>query len=246
MSNIIIIIMAGGTGKRMNSDIPKVLHKVGQYPMLYKIIMQARAIQPLKILVVVGQYFEIIKKTLASYTNLNDIKFVIQNQALGTGHAVKCCMEHLNQYPQTKTLILSGDVPLITSETLLNMISNFNLASIMVSNFQNPYGYGRIIEKNGIFNKITEQKDCSEEEKLIQKINCGVYAFNTQLLSQYISLINNNNCQNEYYLTDIIEIIKNNEKINIELFEIPFNKQIEIMGVNTPQQLMEINEKSNE
>src|SRR5437879_3050614 len=98
MKGEIVIIMAGGLGKRMNSNLPKVLHKIGSYPMLYHIINAARKLCPLKILVVVGQYFQTIKTTLESYTNLSDITFVIQDQSLGTGHAIQCCMKELETY----------------------------------------------------------------------------------------------------------------------------------------------------
>ena len=137
-------------------------------------------------------------------------------------------------------LILSGDVPLIKTDTLKEMINELNYARIMTTKLQDPHGYGRIIEDNNIFYKIIEEKDCLPNEKLVEKVNCGIYAFNTELLCKYIMKINNNNAQKEYYLTDIIQLIKSNEDIIVDTFDIAKEIQYQIMGVNTPQQLMEL------
>lgn len=238
----IIIIMAGGLGKRMNSDIPKVLHKIDGLPMLYKIIEQARKINPYKILVIVGKYREIIESTLKEYTTLEDIKFIYQEVALGTGHAIMCCREYLLKYIEKDItiLILSGDVPLIQSDTMLNMLK-CDKVKILTTILDNPKGYGRIYEKNGVFERIIEDKDCNDEEKCIKKINCGIYSFDNKILCRYLPYIGNKNSQNEYYLTDIIEIIKKNENIMIDMYDIPKNRQIEILGVNTREQLNELN-----
>lgn len=243
----IIIIMAGGLGKRMNSDLPKVLHKVGNLPMLYRIIVEARKIIPSKILIVVGKYRQIIELTLKEYTNLNDIVFINQSEPLGTGHAIMCCRDYLltnNLIDNYKILILSGDVPLIQSSTILNML-NCNNVKIMVVELDNPTGYGRILEIDNQFQKIVEEKDCLKEQVLITKINCGIYAFDSNLLCKYLPFIKNENVQKEYYLTDIVEIIKNNEAINIDMYLIPREQQIEIIGVNTKEQLDNLNARYN-
>jgi bifunctional N-acetylglucosamine-1-phosphate-uridyltransferase/glucosamine-1-phosphate-acetyltransferase GlmU-like protein len=116
-------------------------------------------------------------------------------------------------------------------------MDNFHKVKIVTTIMNNPDGYGRIIETNGVFDKIVEEKDCSLEEKLVKKVNCGVYAFETEVLCKYLPLLQNNNAQNEYYLTDVIELIKNGEQINIDLHDMSEDKQIQIMGVNTIEQL---------
>lgn len=239
MENI-VIIMAGGLGKRMQSSLPKVLHKILDKPMLVHVIEQAKQLKPIKILVVVGKYMPIIEKTLETYNVLHNVEFVIQHEALGTGHAIQCCREHLNC--NANILILSGDVPLIKSNTLLEMIHDLEYARVMTTILDQPNGYGRIIEVNGVFEKIVEEKDCNEEERLCKKTNAGIYAFHSDMLYKYLPYLTNNNAQNEYYLTDIVEIIKHNEHVDIELFNIPIERQIELTGINTKKQLDDLNE----
>lgn len=237
----IVIIMAGGLGKRMNSDLPKVLHKIDKLPMLFRVIVQARAIKPYKILVVVGKYRSIIEATLMEYTNLNDIEFIDQSEPLGTGHAILSCRPYLQQYTGTgmKVLVLSGDVPLMQSNTMIEMLK-CNEIKIMITSLDNPKGYGRIYESENQFQRIIEEKDCTDDQRLITTVNCGIYSFDIDILCKYLPYITNNNAQKEYYLTDIIEIIKNSENIIIGVYNIPINKQLEIIGVNTKEQLEEL------
>lgn len=238
--NLIVIIMAGGLGKRMNSDLPKVLHCIKGKPMLVRVVEQSLLLNPTKIMIVVGKYKEIIKTTLSNYMDINKIEFVLQPEPLGTGHAIQCCIEQLDAVHST-TLILSGDVPLLQHSTLTHFLHNDSNAIIMTTLLDNPTGYGRIIEDNNVFTKIVEEKDCLQQEKLVKKVNCGIYAFDTTLLCKYIVQIDNNNAQKEYYLTDIIELIKSNERnINVDTFDISKEMQYQIMGVNTPEQLIEL------
>jgi bifunctional UDP-N-acetylglucosamine pyrophosphorylase/glucosamine-1-phosphate N-acetyltransferase len=199
-------------------------------------------LNPNKIIIVVGKYRAIIDKTIREYIDLNNlpILFVDQPEALGTGHAIQCCINELKTNLNEKTLILSGDVPLLKFDTMYELIQNTNKVKIMTTELEDSTGYGRIIELESEFVKIKEEKDCLPEEKLIKKINCGIYSFNTEILCKYLPYLNNNNSQKEYYLTDIIEIIKNNEKIKVDMFNIPKNKHHEIMGINTKEQLLEL------
>lgn len=237
--NNTVIILAGGSGKRMNSDIPKVLHNINNEPMIVTLLKEVSKINSCKILVVVGEFKELIEKELKKY-NFN-ITFVLQNKPLGTGDAVKCCKEHLED--NSNVLILSGDTPIITLSTMNNFLKSNSLVKLGITNLQNPYGYGRIIEKNNLFHKITEEKDCSDVEKQIKKVNCGIYMIHSYLIKKYIFQIECNNNQNEYYLTDLIEIIKNKENLNIE-YHI-FKNNYETMGVNTQEQLKELQNKLN-
>ena len=237
-----VVIMAGGLGKRMNSDLPKVLHKVLNKPMIVRVIEESIMLNPLKIIIVVGKYRDIIETTINEYvdTDKTQLLFVDQPYAQGTGHAIQCCAEELNKDNCLTTLILSGDVPLLKSETMVKMLENINKVKIMTAEFDNSSGYGRIAELDAKFVKIVEEKDCSIDEKQIKKINCGIYAFDTETLCKYLPYLSNNKAQKEYYLTDIIEIIKTRETIEIDMFNIRKDKHHEIMGINTSDQLLEL------
>ena len=250
MENV-IIIMAGGLGKRMNSDLPKVLHKINNKPMLVHVIEQAIVLQPCKIFIVVGKYKIIIEETIQQYINMDkaNIQFILQPEPLGTGHAIQCCRDELLKMPDKNVLILSGDVPLLKSDTINDIFSGFNHVKIVTTIMENPYGYGRIIETSGehkshadgqAFEKIVEEKDASEEEKRVNKVNCGIYIIRSNLLCKYLPLLENNNKQKEYYLTDIIELIQRGENVSIDLYTIPQDRKYEIIGVNTIEQLHEL------
>lgn len=245
MSNNGVIIMAGGLGKRMRSTVPKVLHLFHNIPMLIRIIREAKKINPSKILIVVGKYKDIIEKTIIEWeNNMKGITFVIQEPANGTGHAIQCCVPDIKKYNLSQVLILNGDNPLIKSETMIKMINQLNdknKCCIMTTYLDRPYGNGRIIldKNNNIFNKIVEEKDCNDEEKKIKLVNSGLYSFNSYVLVDNIMKLNNNNAQNEYYLTDVMEIIKNNTKTNINYIIHPKDKQYELIGVNTKEHLEE-------
>lgn len=232
--------MAGGLGKRMESKIPKVLHMVNDKPMIVHIIEKAIRVSPEKIFVVGGKFLPIIEYAIYIYKLTNYVTFVKQEQPLGTGHAIQCCKPFLEKYPNTNTLILSGDVPLIEINTLKILLNVNKCVKVLTTELENPFGYGRIIENNDVFEKILEEKDCNNEEKNIKKINSGIYCFKTPILCKYIMDIKNENQQKEYYLTDIIEIIKNNENTHIEQYVLPDYMSNQILGVNTKEQLLEI------
>jgi len=253
MSNLVITIMAAGEGKRMNSDIPKILHKFNSIPMLIRIIIESHKLVPNKIIVITGKYDQLIKDTINEYFSednqdiLHNIIYVKQEIPNGTGDAIKSTLEYYNNYDNV--LILNGDMPLISSFLLKKFISNENKdplysfdidknAKLLVAQLDNPYGYGRILYNNyGEFIGIKEEKDCLEEEKKINIINVGIYYFNGEILKKYIPIINNNNAQKEYYLTDIIKIIRQFSDINIETYQIEEEIKYQIMGVNTQEEL---------
>lgn len=243
MSDLSVIILAGGLGKRMCSPLPKVLHKLLGKPMLVHVLENAITLSPKMIYIVVGKYESIIRETLSLYMNINQIIFVNQPEALGTGHAIQCVRPHLIEQPENDhILILSGDVPLLKWETMKQVIElSSEPVTIMTSTAENPTGYGRIItDSNGRFIKIVEEKDCSEEERRIDVVNAGVYAFQTGLLCEYLPRISNNNSQNEYYLTDLFEIIRTHTNINVGMYHLPIEQSIELTGVNTKEQLEEL------
>ncbi len=247
---MIVFILAGGLGKRMESDLPKVCHKVLSpynkefYPMIVHVILTALTLNPKQIYIVVGQYKQLIEKIISEYLTPEQfglISWVIQEEALGTGHAILCGLEELKAHPNTKTLILSGDVPLISKSTLEGLI-NLGMNKLLVTELENPTGCGRIIlDQHNHIQRITEQKDCTEEEKEIKLVNCGIYQINSDDLVNLLPQITNENKSHEYYLTDIVGLmIKNN--IRTEYYLLSKDLQYEIKNVNTKRDLDELNE----
>lgn len=227
------IILAAGEGKRMKSSIPKVLHKVCGREMVNIVIDAIKKSKIENIDVVIGKGAEKVKDA----TLKQEVSYSLQQKQLGTGHAVMCAKEFLSGKKGT-VAIFTGDAPLITCDTiseLFNFHENGNYkATVVTSIVDNPDGYGRIIrEENDQVCKIVEHKDCNEEELKVKEINSGMYCFDIESLVSSIDKLNNNNAQGEYYLTDVIEILKSNgEKIGG--FSIPFE---ETMGVNSRIQL---------
>ena len=263
MSNLVVTIMAAGEGKRMNSDIPKILHKFNSIPMLIRIIIESNKLYPKKIIVITGKYDKLIKNTINEYFSednhdiLDNIIFVQQHNPNGTGDAIKSTLEHYSN--NDNVLILNGDMPLVSYALLKKFISSENkdslysydigkreIAKLLVAKLDNPYGYGRILYNNyGEFIGIKEEKDCSIQEKKITITNVGIYYFNANILKKYIPLINNNNSQKEYYLTDIIKIMKQYSDINIETYQVEEELKYQIMGVNTQEELKNLEEEYN-
>nr|UZT29173.1 dTDP-D-glucose 4,6-dehydratase/N-acetylglucosamine-1-phosphate urydiltransferase fusion protein [Nucleocytoviricota sp.] len=247
-SNNIILIMAGGLGKRMNSELPKVLHKVNNKPMIIYILENALKINPYKILIIVGKYKQIIEETISLYIDDNitkNIQYILQQEPKGTGHAIICAKKVFKENRKKNVLILSGDTPLVDEKLMYEMLDNLLNFKICTTCIEKPHGYGRIInyydnETNKKYTKIVEQKDCNENEINTNIINCGIYSFRIDLLITYLHMLTNNNNQNEYYLTDLIEIITTREDFNVEILKISTDQNYKVLGVNTIQQLKEI------
>lgn len=239
--------MAGGLGKRMESDLPKVLHHVISptdinisYPMIVYIIKTSIELGVKKIFIIVGKYKNIIKSTIEEYLINDLIEYVEQEPALGTGHAIKCALPTISNYINDKVLILSGDVPLISTSTLFGLDGDIN--KLLITELTNPFGCGRILfDENGHMNGIREEKDCDENEKKIKFINCGIYQIRVIDLINLIPQIDNKNKSNEYYLTDIIGLMISNS-IQIETFILKNESQYEIKNVNTKKDLEELND----
>ena len=247
MNNIVITIMAAGEGKRMNSSLPKVLHHFNKIPMLVRIIKESLLISN-KIIIITGKYDELIKKTINEYITdkleLDKLLYIQQKNPCGTGDAIKSTL-HLYKKNEN-VIILNGDMPLINNNLLIKFIQNSINNSIMVCNLENPSGYGRIIydnnnNNNNKFIKIQEEKDCTEEQKNINIVNCGLYKFEAELLLKYIPEIENNNNQKEYYLTDILEILIN-KHYNIGTYLLDKSENKFIMGVNNQEELKKLEE----
>lgn len=245
MNDLYITVLAGGIGKRMKSQLPKVLHQVNNIPMIVRILYEVKQLNPVKIIIVVGQYKDIIKNTIDKY--ITDINFVysIQNEPLGTGNAVLSTLNNLDNNFSTN-LILNGDTPMLKYNTLKNIYNNFikNKYDLQITAIQatDPIGCGRIILDNtNKFTKIIEEKDCNDEEKKINLINCGIYISKINLLKKLIPEIKNNNFQKEYYLTDLVELCIHN-KNKIGLFIMNADQENEIININTKEQLDKLNQ----
>lgn len=235
MVELVVIILAAGEGKRMCSDIPKVLHLFGEKPMLVKVIEAVKGINPDKIIIVTGRHKYRIINEIDKYMDSFDISFVEQSIPNGTGNAILCCEK--NYSINDNVLILNGDMPLITAK-LLNNICNYNNNDeqdglVLTTIMDNPIGYGRIIYNNNMFEAIIEEKDCTEKQRLIKEVNAGIYLFKGGVLLDCIPRITNENKQHEYYLTDIIKL---SGKYLIKTFLTQDNQ--EVMGVNTPTELI--------
>ena len=212
MSNY-AIILAAGKGTRMKSDLPKVLHKVSGITMLEHVFRAVSAIEPAKNVTVIGHKAELVREVLDGKS-----AFTLQTEQLGTGHAVMMAEDELAGL-EGQTLVIAGDTPLITGESLKNLIdfhvNHKNVATILTATADNPFGYGRIIRnENGEVTKIVEQKDANEFEQQVREINTGTYVFDNKRLFEALKNINTNNAQGEYYLTDVISIFRENgEKV---------------------------------
>lgn len=242
MEKLTVTIMAAGEGKRMNSNIPKVLHNFHGVPMLIRIVLEVIKINPTKIIIITGKYDTLIKTTIKEYcvNNLSHfydkLIFIQQDVPNGTGGAIKCTLDLYSN--NENVLILNGDMPLLSASLIEKFLAKKSNAKLLVSQLDNPYGYGRILyDENNNFIGIREEKDCNEYEKRINIVNVGIYLFNSQLLKTYIPMIDNNNVQQEYYLTDIVKIIKNNLSLDIDTYMIEEEYRYQIYGVNTKEEL---------
>jgi len=229
------IVLAAGAGTRMKSKLPKVLHKVTGISMLEHVIDVTEEIQCDKKVVVIGHGADLVKEA----TKHREIEFVLQEEQLGTGHAV---MQAERLIPDSGNVIaLYGDTPLIRGESIKRFIQihkeNDYSASILTTEIENPTGYGRIIrDENGKVIKIVEEKDANEIQKKVKEINSGIYCFKAGELKRSLRKLNNNNSQGEYYLTDVIEILRREGK---EIGTYKLKDYTEIMGVNSRIQLAE-------
>ena len=233
-----IVILAAGKGKRMNADIPKVLHKLNNISLIDRVIQTSRRLNCSKIIIVIGYEKEKIKENLKKHP---DIEYAIQTDQKGTAHAVKMCFDNLKTF-SGDVIILSGDVPLISVKTLTKLSeikkTSNSKASILTAESDKPYGYGRIIRNNdGSLKKIKEHKDCMKKELLINEINAGIYIINNDFLFRYIPKISNQNAQSEYYLPDLINLMIT-DKHSVAIYKT--NNTIEISGVNNQTQLSEL------
>lgn len=244
MKKLATVILAAGKGKRMrNPDKSKVMFPLKGKPMIQHVVELALKILSEKIILIVGHQkqsvMDFIKETFKD--DMDKISFASQDEQLGTGHAVMQTKSELENF-DGDTLILSGDVPLLRYETVEKFLifhneNNFS-ASLLSANFENPFGYGRIVrDENGNFVDIVEERDADDEVKKIAEINSGIYIVDNKNLFEALKTLKTDNAQGEYYLTDIFNYFKDN---NMKIGAVPTENNIEITGVNTVEQLEEM------
>ncbi|HOK42480.1 MAG TPA: bifunctional UDP-N-acetylglucosamine diphosphorylase/glucosamine-1-phosphate N-acetyltransferase GlmU [Thermoclostridium caenicola] len=234
MRDLVTVILAAGAGTRMKSHTAKVLHKICGQPMLAYVMDAARKAGSGEIIAVLGHQAEQVKEAV------KDVAFVLQEQQLGTGHAVMQARPLLEGKSGT-VLVLYGDTPLITGDTLKQAyevhLESKNRVTVITARVQDPTGYGRIVrDGDGRIRAIVEHKDATEEQRAIQEINSGMYFFEIPALLKALDRLNNANSQGEYYLTDTIEIIlSDNGSAGAYLI----GDSTEILGINDRIQLAE-------
>lgn len=226
------IILAAGKGTRMKSDIPKVMHKLLDQPMLSYIIDALKTAQVDRIILVVGYQAQTI---MDAYP---EIEAVIQDPQLGTGHAVMCAKSKLAGQPG-QTIIINGDGPCIQAESL-NLLfeqGQHHALTLLSTKLDQPAHYGRIVrDEDGQFEQIVEAKDASEKQLAIQEINAGIYCFDNRLLFEYIDKLEPNNAQKEYYLTDMVGLLKQaGQSVSCLCLE----ESQSLSGINDPLELSE-------
>jgi bifunctional UDP-N-acetylglucosamine pyrophosphorylase/glucosamine-1-phosphate N-acetyltransferase len=232
MKNFSVIILAAGVGSRMKSSLPKVMHKLSGKPLVRWVIDAACALKPNNIVVVLGYKSKNVEECLLG----SNVKFVYQKEQLGSAHAVMQTEEVLKNY-SGNILVISGDVPLIKPQTLLSLIKNNeqtgSAVTVLSCKVENPFGYGRIIRKDGLLEKIIEEKDSNLVEKLVKEINSGIYCFDKNLW-QALLKVKQNNKKKEYYLTDTIAILKESGK---KVSSVTIKDEYEVKGINNRVEL---------
>jgi UDP-N-acetylglucosamine pyrophosphorylase len=220
----------------MKSDLPKVLHKINDRPMVHYVIDLAKELNAEKTILIIGHERELVKTACAGLP----VEFAVQEPQLGTGHAVQMTEKMLSDF-DGDILVLSGDVPLLTAQTMNALIQvhsqNDAAATLLTSDLDDPTGYGRVMrDADGSVYKIVEHKDANERERAVREINAGIYIFKAADLFRALKMVKNDNAQGEYYLPDVISIfISENKKV----FAVKTDSFDETRGINTIEQLKE-------
>ncbi len=224
-----IVVLAAGRGARMQSDLPKVLHPLAGTPLIGHVLKTATLLNPSKLHVVVGYGAEKVKTACADFP----VNWVFQKEQLGTGHAVLQVLPQIS--PASSVLVLYGDVPLISEETLRQLIDKAgNGSAVLTANIEDPAGYGRVIrDQAGCFSRIVEDKDATSGEREVDEINTGVLVASSDHLNTYLPSVTSDNEQGEYYLPDVLsQLVKDKQQI----FTVNASPR-EILGINDKVQL---------
>jgi bifunctional UDP-N-acetylglucosamine pyrophosphorylase/glucosamine-1-phosphate N-acetyltransferase len=234
MEDVAAIILAGGKGTRMKSSRAKVLHDIAGVPMIRYVVETALAVVDV-VVVVIGHEAKAVQKALEPYPRL---RFAVQEEQLGTGHAVVCAIPEVLSDIQD-VVVLCGDTPLMSPNTVRGLIDRHRAQqsdlTLIATTLTEPFGYGRIVsDARGNAIRIIEESDASESEKRIRIVNTGTYCINVAFLKKALSGLKNDNAQGEFYLTDVVEQAHRDGKPAV-LLEI--NDTIQVIGVNTREEL---------
>ncbi|MDY6787762.1 MAG: sugar phosphate nucleotidyltransferase [candidate division WOR-3 bacterium] len=233
--NLNILILAGGMGTRMKSSLPKVMHSICGRPMLYHIVETSGMLDPEKIILLIGNGSEMVRDYFEE-ENIS-VEYAYQHEQLGTGDALRCAVPSIDR--DSEVIILSGDVPLIRKDTLEQLYDRHcdggNAVTVLTMEPENPFGYGRIIKdrENNVID-IAEEKDADNKQRAIREVNTGIYCMKGSFIIDSIDEIDNNNAQNEYYITDLIRIASK-KKLTVDSLITHSNS--EVLGVNNRSQM---------
>jgi bifunctional UDP-N-acetylglucosamine pyrophosphorylase/glucosamine-1-phosphate N-acetyltransferase len=237
MKRTAAVILAAGEGKRMKSDLPKVLHPILDRPMVSFVIDSVKRVAPDKTILVIGYQAERVREACRGA----DVEFVLQEEQLGTGHAVLQCEEALSGFDGT-VMVLNGDVPCLRTETLRGFIDFHDgqgaVGTVLTAVLPDATGYGRIVRGAGDkLLRIVEHKDATEEELAIREINSGLFCFDKAALFEALQGTGRDNVQKEYYLTDAIELMRR-EGLKVAAWRV--DDEREVSGVNTLDELQAV------
>ena len=232
-----VVVLAAGKGTRMKSEVPKVLHRIAGLALIDHVLRTAAALNPTSTTLVVGHGADQVRAHLAPHAHL---QFVVQEPQLGTGHAVLQAAPVLRGQQGT-VLLLSGDVPLLTSRSLEGLLATHRaanaMATVLTAVLDRPYGYGRIVRSRGVMTRIVEERDASRPQREIKEINSGIYALAVAPLFDALERIGSDNAQGEYYLPDLIGIFRKRRKV-VTTYTIEHAS--EIRGINSRSELAEV------
>ncbi|MDG2956054.1 bifunctional UDP-N-acetylglucosamine diphosphorylase/glucosamine-1-phosphate N-acetyltransferase GlmU [Bisgaard Taxon 10/6] len=230
MSKLSVVILAAGKGTRMYSDLPKVLHKVAGKPMVKHVIDTAKQLSADQIHLIYGHGADLLKERLAD----EPVNWVFQAEQLGTGHAMQQAAPFFKD--DENIVMLYGDAPLITKETLERLVAAKpeNGIALLTVELENPTGYGRIIRENGSVVAIVEQKDASPEQLKITEVNTGVMVSDGASFKKWLTRLDNNNAQGEYYMTDVIGLANRD---GFKVTAVKADDMMEVEGANNRLQL---------
>lgn len=233
-----IVILAAGKGSRMRSDIPKVLHQVAGKSLLGHVIDSALALSPEQIHVVIGHGKELVRAAFKDHAQKTKLNWVEQQEQLGTGHAVSQALPYING--DANVLMLTADVPLIKSSTLASMVAamNSHTLALLTAIMENPFGLGRITrDDSNAITGIVEQKDATPQQQAIREINSGIICADKANLETWLGLINNQNAQQEFYLTDVVALAY---AAGNPIASLQPQDNVEVNGINSRVQLAQV------
>src|SRR5574341_780131 len=237
LSNTVAVILAGGKGKRMDSKLPKVLHKIAGKPLISHVISTAQSLGIKRIIVVIGYKGELVKKALAK----DNIEIVWQKKQLGTGHALMQNQKLLKNF-SGRIMVLCEDVLFLSSESIINVlkehINNKAQATVLTTVVKDASGYGRIVRnQQNLVEKIVEDKEASKKEKKIIEINTGTFCFEAREIFNLLKQIKADNKSKEYYLTDVVKLLNQQGK---KVAAVKSLIKWEALGINSTGQLKEL------